>query len=114
MKKEKLLMITLVGNIALLVLGLLDFSMLLQIAALAQTILLVASYYPQIRDLFKTHNADGISLSFWFMLDEALLISVLLAAQSYILGGGITLLVTQTLNLVLAVIVTAQVYIYKK
>lgn len=114
MKKEKLLMITLAGNLILLVLGLLNFTLLLQVAATAQTLLLIASYYPQIRDLAKTHNAEGISLSFWFMLDQALLVSVLLAFQSYVLGGGVALLITQTLNLALAVIVTAQVYIYKK
>lgn len=114
MTKQRLLQLTIMGNILLLLLGVFDYSLLLKVAGFVQTILLVASYYPQIRDLAKTHNASGISLSFWFMLDQALLISVLLAAQAFALGGGWILLVTQTLNLLLAIIVTVQVYLYKE
>ena len=114
MNKKQLLKLTLVGNLALILIGAFNYNLLLQVAGLVQTLLLVASYYPQIRDLAKTHNASGISLSFWFMLDQALLISVLLAVQSFTLGGGWILLVTQSLNLFLAIIVTIQVYIYKK
>lgn len=90
------------------------WSLIVTIAGLAATPVLAFSYVPQVIGLFKTKSADGISLSFWFILDTALLFLFLLAVENFITTGSISLIVAQGLNLALALIVTAQVIYYKK
>lgn len=83
---------------------------LIMILGVASPIVLGFSYIPQITTLFKTKNTEGISLSFWYILDLSLLMLFILAIDS----GSVSLMIAQGLNLVLALIVTIQVLVYRK
>lgn len=84
------------------------------LAKLSATGLLVVSYVPQILQLHKTKSAEGVSLSFWFILDTSLLMLFIMAVDGYINTGSIGLALAQGVNLLLAIIVTVQVLVYKK
>lgn len=83
-------------------------------AGLVITPVLTVSYAPQIWKLFKTKNAEGISISFWLILDASLLCLFILAVDVFMNTGSISLIIAQGANLLLALIVTAQVLIYSK
>lgn len=68
------------------------------------------SYVPQIVKIFQTESVEGISLSFWLILDLTLGCFVYLAIQS----GDVRMLLMQSINLLLAMIVTMQVLRYKE
>lgn len=89
------------------------WSIIVNIASVAATIVLAVSYVPQIISLYKTKNAEGISPSFWYILDLSLLMLFILAVDSFLKTGETGLLIAQGLNLALALIVTGQVIIYK-
>lgn len=84
------------------------------IAGLLATPILAISYVPQIVSLIKTKNADGISTSFWLILDASLLMLFILAVDNYIQTGSVSLLIAQGLNLGLAVVNTFLVLYYKR
>lgn len=84
------------------------------LAGILATPVLAVSYVPQIWNLYKTKSAEGISLSFWLILDTALICLFVLAVNSYLVAGTVGLVIAQALNLVLALIVTVQVVYYKK
>lgn len=67
------------------------------------------SYVPQIVKIFQTELVEGISLSFWIILDLTLGCFVYLAIQS----GDVRMLLMQSINLILAAIVTMQVLRYR-
>lgn len=83
--------------------------MILNFITLVAPILLMVSYVPQIIKLAKDKTAEGISLSFWIILDLTLLCFVLLALSS----EDLRMLAMQSLNLILALIVTVQVIMYQ-
>lgn len=83
------------------------------LAGILATPVLAVSYVPQIWNLYKTKSAEGISLSFWLILDTALICLFVLAVNSYLVAGTVGLVIAQALNLVLALIVTVQVVYYK-
>lgn len=83
-------------------------------AGVAVTPILAVSYLPQIWKLFKTKNAEGISISFWLILDASLLCLFILAVEVFINTGSISLIIAQGANLLLALIVTGQVLVYGK
>ena len=80
------------------------------IAGISATLLLGVSYVPQILKLHKDKTAEGISTSFWYILDLSLLMLFILAIDS----GQTSLIIAQGLNLLLALIVTGQVVYYKR
>lgn len=88
--------------------------LLVTLAGLAATPLLAFSYVPQIVQIQKTKNVEGINLSFWYILDASLACFVILALESFLETGAIMLLLAQGLNLTLALIVTVQVLVYRK
>ena len=90
------------------------WSLIVNIASVLASIVLAVSYVPQIVSLYKTKNAEGISPSFWYILDLSLLMLFILAADSFLKTGELGLLIAQGLNLVLALIVTVQVIVYKR
>lgn len=90
------------------------WSIIVTIASYAASLILAISYVPQVVKLYKTKNAEGISPSFWYILDLSLLMLLILAVDSYLQTGEFSLLFAQGLNLVLALIVTGQVIYYKK
>lgn len=90
------------------------WSLIVNIASVLASIVLAVSYVPQIVSLYKTKNAEGISPSFWYILDLSLLMLFILAVDSFLKTGELGLLIAQGLNLVLALIVTVQVIVYKR
>lgn len=90
------------------------WSLIVNIASVLASIVLAVSYVPQIVSLYKTKNAEGISPSFWYILDLSLLMLFILAIDSFLKTGELGLLIAQGLNLVLALIVTIQVIVYKR
>ena len=83
-------------------------------ASILATPLLCFSYLPQLIQIQKTKNVEGINLSFWYILDASLACFVVLAAESYFNTGSWVLLASQLLNLILAVTITVMVILYKK
>ena len=84
------------------------------ISGILSVVILSIAYVPQIVSLYKTKNAEGISPSFWYILDLSLLMLFILAVDSFLKTGELGLLIAQGLNLVLALIVTVQVIVYKR
>lgn len=83
---------------------------MINIITVLASILLAVSYIPQIIKLRETKSVEGISLSFWIILDLTLACFVYLAIQS----GDVRMLLMQSINLLLAMIVTMQVLRYKE
>lgn len=83
---------------------------MINIITVLASILLAVSYIPQIIKLRETESVEGISLSFWIILDLTLGCFVYLAIQS----GDVRMLLMQSINLLLAMIVTMQVLRYKE
>ena len=86
------------------------WNLIVLIAGISATLLLGISYVPQILKLYKDKTAEGISPSFWYILDLSLLMLFILAIDA----GQTSLIIAQGLNLLLALIVTGQVIYYKK
>ena len=87
---------------------------LVVLASFFATIVLTFSYVPQVLSLYRRKTAEGISLSFWYILDVSLILLFILALDSYFQTGDTGLVIAQSLNLILALIVTGQVIYYKK
>ena len=85
-----------------------------QLLSIIGGIFLAFAYVPQIISLYKTKSADGISLSFWLILDTSLLVLFLTALIGWLLGGSLYIAVLQAMNIILALIVTGQVLYYRK
>lgn len=90
------------------------WNLLVLIAGIASTPLLVVSYVPQIIQLQKTKNPEGINLNFWLILALSLLCFVILAFDGFLATGAWVLLVAQLMNLLLAIVVIIQVIVYSK
>lgn len=72
--------------------------------------IIVAGYIPQIRQIKKTRNVEGISLTFWSWL----VVAGCLIEANAIASGQMTFMISQTLNLIGASIITYQVLKYRK
>ena len=90
------------------------WDLIVTISGILSVVVLSIAYVPQIVSLYKTKNAEGISPSFWYILDLSLLMLFILAVDSFLKTGELGLLIAQGLNLVLALIVTVQVVVYKR
>ena len=86
------------------------WDLIVTISGILSVAVLSIAYCPQIVSLYKTKTAEGISASFWYILDLSLLMLFILAIDS----GQTSLIIAQGLNLLLALIVTGQVVYYKK
>lgn len=86
------------------------WNIIVTISGILSVAVLSIAYIPQIVSLYKTKNAEGISTSFWYILDLSLLMLFILAIDA----GQTSLIIAQGLNLLLALIVTGQVIYYKK
>lgn len=86
------------------------WDLLVKFSGIASVLVLATSYLPQIMRLFRDKTAEGISTSFWLILDLSLLMLFILAVDS----GQTSLIIAQGVNLILALIVTGQVVHYKK
>lgn len=74
-------------------------------------IFLTISYLPQIRQLFKTHNTEGMSVSFWVIL----LLGLACTTTNMIINDNpLSVLLPQFLNIILAFVVLMQITIYRR
>lgn len=84
------------------------------IANILATPLLTLSYLPQIWSLYKTGNTEGIDIRFWYILNTSLLMLFIMAMDIYMTTGSKGMLIAQSLNLGLAIVVMIQVIYYRK
>lgn len=78
------------------------------------TFLIGAMYVPQIWKTHKTKDVTGMSVAFWIMLVIALTTMTANALVVFIALGTFGLLITESVNLVLAIVVLIQVLKYRK
>lgn len=81
------------------------------ILSVGGSIFLVFSYLPQIRQLFKTHNTEGMSVSFWVILLLGLTCTTL---NMVINNNPLSVLLPQFLNITLALVVLIQILVYRR
>lgn len=74
-------------------------------------ICITGSYLPQIRQLFKTHNTEGMSVSFWVIL----LLGLTCTTTNMVINNNpLSVLLPQFLNIILAFVVLMQIIIYRR
>lgn len=74
-------------------------------------IFLTISYLPQIKQLFKTHNTEGMSVSFWVIL----LLGLTCTTTNMVINNNpLSVLLPQFLNIILAFVVLMQIIIYRR
>lgn len=78
------------------------------------TIVLVVSYLPQIRGLYKGKDATGMSISFWVILILSLVCFFLNGLAVFIKYGDYGSLLSQSANILFATVVLCQVLYYNK
>lgn len=88
------------------------WNLIVQLSSVLGGLLLALAYVPQIVALYKEKSAEGISLSFWLILDSALLMLFIMAVDTYLSTGTLYMVTLQAVNLLLALIVTGQVIYY--
>lgn len=86
---------------------------LLNILPQIGTFLIGAMYIPQIMKTNKTKDVSGMSVWFWLTLVMALSVMTANALVVFLVYGTYGLLVTESVNLILAVVVLWQVLKYK-
>ena len=77
-------------------------------------IFMVITYIPQILMLLRTKSAENQSKTFWILLIISLSTFTYNAVLLYIFKGVLSVLVTQALNLILALIILALLTKYSK
>jgi len=77
-------------------------------------IFMVITYIPQIMMLLKTKSAENQSKLFWILLVISLSTFTYNAVLLYIFKGVLSVLVTQALNLILALIILTLLIKYSK
>ncbi len=74
-------------------------------------IFITISYLPQIKQLFKTHNTEGMSVSFWVIL----LLGLTCTTTNMIINNNpLSVLLPQILNITLAFVVLIQIIVYRR
>lgn len=86
---------------------------LLNVLPQVGTLLIGAMYIPQILKTHKTKDVSGMSMAFWIMLVIALSVLTVNATTIFVMFGTFGFLITEIVNLSLAVIVLIQVLKYK-
>lgn len=86
---------------------------LLNVLPQIATVLIALMYVPQIVRTHKTKNVEGIAVSFWILLVAALIVNTTNALIIYTTSGVYGTLITQSVNLTLAITVLTQVAYYK-
>lgn len=81
---------------------------------LIATILLAYSYIPQLIKTYRTKSVDDVSPAFWWSISSALALMTVNAAYVYHLTGGYGYLITEIINLALAVTMLTLVIKYKR
>lgn len=74
-------------------------------------IFITISYLPQIKQLFKIHNTEGMSVSFWVIL----LLGLTCTTTNMIINNNpLSVLLPQILNITLAFVVLIQIIVYRR
>lgn len=90
------------------------WQVIVSIAKVMATPLLAIGYIPQIISLYKTKKTEGISINFWYILNLGLLCMFILSLDIFITTGSVSMLIAQSFNLGLAIVVMLQVIYYRK
>lgn len=89
-------------------------ALLLELLPLIATVFLTICYIPQIVRNYKTKDVSSLSLMFWILLSVALGLLWTNAFMIFTAFGTFGYLITETINLGLALVVLIQVIIYRK
>jgi len=89
-------------------------AILLELLPLIATVFLTVCYIPQILRNYRTKDVSSLSLWFWVLLSVALGLLWTNAFMIFNAFGTFGYLVTETINLGLALVVLIQVVIYRK
>lgn len=74
-------------------------------------VFITISYLPQIKQLFKTKQTEGMSVSFWVIL----LLGLICTTTNMILNNNpMSVLLPQFLNITLATVVLIQIIVYRR
>lgn len=88
-----------------------NLQLISSILASLGSIFLVFSYLPQIKQLFKTHNTEGMSVSFWVIL----LLGLTCTTTNMVINNNpMSVLLPQFLNITLATVVLIQIIVYRR
>lgn len=88
-----------------------NLQLISSILATLGSIFLVISYVPQIRQLFKTKQTEGMSVSFWVVL----ILGLVFTTTNMILNSNpMSVLLPQFLNITLATVVLIQIIVYRR
>lgn len=88
-----------------------NLQLISSILATLGSIFLVISYVPQIRQLFKTKQTEGMSVSFWVVL----ILGLIFTTSNMILNSNpMSVLLPQFLNITLATVVLIQIIVYRR
>lgn len=90
------------------------FDIMLEVVPLLATVVLAVTYVPQIVKNYKTKDVSSISILFWILLSISLGLLWINSLMIFIAFGTFGYLVTETINLGLAIVVLIQVIIYRK
>lgn len=90
------------------------FNFLLDFLPIIATVFLTLCYFPQIDKNRKTKNVESHSLWFWILLNIALGLMWVNSLMIFIKVHTFGYLITETINLGLALTVLLQVLIYRK
>lgn len=74
-------------------------------------IFITISYLPQIKQLFKTKQTEGMSVSFWVILLLGLTCTTI---NMIINNNPLSVLLPQVLNITLAFVVLVQIIVYRR
>ena len=86
---------------------------LLNILPTIATVFLVVAYVPQVVQTFKTKNVEGISLSFWVLINLALTFMLINATKIFFMTGAWGYMVTEIFNEGLALVMLIMVIKYR-
>jgi len=89
-------------------------ALLLELIPILATVFLTICYVPQIIKIHKTKDVSSQSLMFWILLSIALGLLWTNAFMIFTAFGTFGYLITETLNLGLALVVLGQVISYRK
>lgn len=88
-----------------------NLQLISSILASLGSIFLVFSYLPQIKQLFKTKQTEGMSVSFWVVL----ILGLVFTTTNMILNSNpMSVLLPQFLNITLATVVLIQIIVYRR
>lgn len=87
---------------------------LLNLVPTLATVFLVIAYVPQVAQTYRTKNVEGISFSFWVLINIALTLMLINATKIFIDTGAWGYLLAESFNEGLAFVMLIMVIKYRK